>query len=110
LDPGERKCEPIREGDAKGNASTEADKKESTATLLETFGLPRRNSRCDEAVMVSIVRRVDWDWTSLPVSDTSDDTSCNVLPKREGGALDNFSDDFDRQSGHDAPATAQDVA
>jgi hypothetical protein len=95
LDPRECKCEPIREGDAKGNASTEADKKESATTLLETFGLPCGNGGCDEAVMVSIRLCVDCDWTSLPVADTSDDTSCNVLSKREGGTLDNLSDDLD---------------
>jgi hypothetical protein len=54
LDPGECKGEPVREGDAEGNASAETDKEESSTTLLETFGLPCGNGGCDETVIVSI--------------------------------------------------------
>lgn len=107
LDPRECECEPIRESDAEGDASTEADKKKRSTTLLETFGLPCGNGGSDETVTVSISWRGHLGWISLPVANTSDDTSCDVLPKRERGALNDLSNDLNAQPGHDASASTK---
>lgn len=84
MDKREAVSEPVSKCEAESNARAETNKQQRATTVcLEALRLPGRDGRGKETTMISMAYYRDMKVVVLPVANTGNHTSSNVLPKRE---------------------------
>lgn len=82
----ERKAvsEPVSKCEAESNARAETDKQQRATTVcLEALRLPSRDGRCKETTMISMAYHRGMKVVVLPIANTGNYTSSNILTERE---------------------------